>query len=115
MALQVAQDWRTARYRFADPSVLLSCDNPQCQSAWLTGDGVLCWAVSRTGPEQSLFVDRLLFACNSACLEAAQEAGRWRKVHWSEPCRISQWLQELATAIATDPAVTEVGNLRSSN
>lgn len=112
MALQVTQDWATSRFRFADPSALALCDNPHCSSAWLTQEALLCWEVSRSGPEQSLFVDRLLFACDLTCLEQAQRASRWRHQHWSEPVSIATWMRELAEALTTDPEATKIGVLR---
>lgn len=112
MALQVTQDWSSSRFRFVDPSVLLSCDNPDCDSAWLTSDGLLCWAVSRTGPEQSLFVDRILFACDLECLTCAQQSCRWRHQRWSEPAPIATWIREMVEALTTDPTSTGIGDLR---
>jgi hypothetical protein len=111
MGIMVAQDLLAPRYRFTDPNALLSCDNPACSTSWVTRDGLVCWEVSEAGPVPSLFVDRLLVACSTACLREAQRRIRRR---WSEPMPAGAWLEAIRNSLEMDPASTPIGALASA-
>ncbi|MCA9878174.1 MAG: hypothetical protein KC442_10340 [Thermomicrobiales bacterium] len=118
MTFYVAEGWATAVYRYTDPDVFLHCDNPACDRPWVTGTGLVCWALHDEVPLGTLFTERLLIACDASCLAAAQAAQRKRaawedrpRPYWSEPETVERWLDALRESLTRDPETTPVGEL----
>ena len=118
MSFYVAEGWSRAFHRYTDPDCFVMCDNPACDRAWVTGSGLICWALSDGVTVGTLFTDRLLVACNAECLAAAQQAKRERAVwddrprpYWSEPETVERWLDALRESLSLDPATTPVGEI----
>lgn len=118
MSFYVAEGWASTYYRWSDPDVFATCDNPECDRPWVTGSGLICWSLHDEVPLSTLFTDRLLIACDATCLATAQQARReravWRdepKPYWSEPERVDRWLDALRESLTRDPASTPVGEI----
>jgi hypothetical protein len=107
LGIVVAEDLAAPQYRFTDPDAFLSCDNPACDAPWVTGTGLVCWAIAGTAPTGSRFTDRLLVACDPACLAAAQRARRHGR--WSAPMPVRDWLEAVRRSLDLDPHTTPIG------
>ena len=106
--IHVAEDLLVPVYRFTDPNCFLSCDNPMCSSAWVTGSGLVVWALEDDRPSGSRFTDRLLVACSANCLRSALH-DRGRGHRWSEPMPVADWLDALRASMELDPLSTPIG------
>lgn len=118
MSFYVAEGWASTYYRWSDPDVFATCDNPECDRPWVTGSGLIAWALHDAIPLATLFTDRLLIACDRACLAAAQRATRDRACwdgrvtpSWSAPASIARWLDALRDSLSRDPASTPIGEI----
>ena len=110
MSIYVAEDLHRPAYRFTDPNAFLSCDNPMCSSAWVSGTGLVVWAIEDHTPSGSRFTDRLLVACSADCLRLTLH-DRGRGHRWSKPMPVSDWLDALRASIELDPLRTPIGEL----
>ena len=110
MGICLAEDLHQPDYRFTDPDCFLSCDNPMCFAAWVTGTGLLVWTIADAIPSGSRFTDRLLVACSPNCLRSALDA-RGRGHQWSDPMPVVEWLKALQSSIELDPTTTPIGEL----
>lgn len=112
MGITVADDLGLEVQRYTDPSAFLCCDNPHCERAWVTRDGVIAWEQVDDRPRGSHFTSRILVGCSEACLAAALETMR-RAVRWSDPMPAGEWLDGLRASLEMDPATTPIGELSS--
>jgi hypothetical protein len=95
-------------YAFADPDAFFSCDTPSCVAPWLTGSGLIAWAITDDQVDRSRFSDRLIAACSPACLASALHVrGRGRR--WSEPMGAAAFLDVLRGSLSLDPETTPIG------
>jgi hypothetical protein len=76
MTFFVSEGWASTFYRWSDPDCFITCDNPVCDRPWVTGSGLMCWALSDDVWVGSLFTDRILIGCDAECLATAQQAKR---------------------------------------
>jgi hypothetical protein len=109
LSVMISEDVRPSSLRYSDPSALLACDNPDCAAPWVTATGLVAWELPANGPRHRLFTERLLIACDAACLQRAQARQRLRT--WSEPITVGEWLGLLNASIALDPLTTEIGDV----
>jgi hypothetical protein len=108
MSIHVAEDLHRPVYRFTDPDCFLSCDNPMCSSAGVTGAGLVVWAIEDHFSSGCRFSDKLIAACSPDCLRSALDA-RGRGHRWSEPIPVAEWLKALQASMALDPTTTPIG------
>jgi hypothetical protein len=108
MSIHVAENLNAPDYRFTDPDCFLSCDNPMCSAAWVTGSGLVVWAIEGHIPCGSRFSDKVIAACSPACLRPTLDA-RGRGRQWSEPMPVADWLDALRASIELDPEHTPIG------
>jgi hypothetical protein len=108
VSIWVVEDLPRPPYRFTDPDCFLSCDNPACSSAWVTGAGLIVRVIAGDTPSGSRLSDTLIAACSPACLRSALDAQGHRR-RWSEPMAVADWLNALRAWIDRDPEQTPIG------
>ena len=110
MGIEVVEAFGDRRaYCFTDPDVFMSCDNPDCDTPWVTHAGLVAWAIERCDPNASRFTDCLLVACSPGCLRGAQAAVAHRRLRWSHPVPVASWLAALTESLERDPTTTPIG------
>jgi hypothetical protein len=100
-----------AAYPWSDPLAILSCDALNCESAWVTADGLVSWRLAGSYPNSTMWSDQFVIGCNLACLAAAQRR-HGPNAQWSAPMPVAAWLDTLRQSVELDPHTTPIGEIR---
>jgi hypothetical protein len=96
-------------YRFSDHDAFLVWDDPDCDTPWITRSGLVAWVTAGGASSPSRLSDRLVGACSPACLQSAKAALAHKRLRWSQPVPIADWLAAFADSLDRDPVTTPIG------